>query len=80
MVYANVLSISKMIAFSDDTTIILVGSPTTLKAAWTIPEMYGSVSRLKMNPEKKRFYGLAGKNTTKKNRYNYNLDWNCTEF
>ena len=48
----------KLSQFTDDTTIILHGSPNSLQAALNIVEIFGEISGLKIHSEKTSLFGL----------------------
>ena len=71
----------KLTQFADDTTFILDGSSTSLQAALNTLEIYGSMSRLKMNKEKTKMIWIGEKRFTKeKLSISTKLNWGNIEF
>ena len=71
----------KLSQFADDTTIVLDGSPNSLKAALNTIEIFGSYSGLKMNCDKTKIIWIGKKKHSKdKLITSSQLIWGETEF
>ena len=66
----------KLTQFADDTTLFLSGKKESLQAALNILEIYGSISRLKINKDKTKIIWVGCKKHSKdKLSINANLNW-----
>ena len=71
----------KITQFADDTTLVLDGSQSSLKAALNTLEIFGSYSGLKMNTSKTKVIWIGRKKYSKdKLQISVNLDWGTTHF
>ena len=71
----------KRTQFTDDTTVILDGSQTSLTSSLNTLEVFGSLFGLKMNSDKTKFIWI-GRMRSSKDKLNteYNLIWGEDEF
>ena len=71
----------KITQFADDTTLVLHGSQSSLKATLNTLEIFGSYSGLKMNTSKTKVIWIGRKKYSKdKLQVSVNLDWGTTHF
>ena len=69
----------KCTQFADDTILILDGNQQSLESALNTLEIFGSISRLKMNTDKAKIIWIGKKNSNEKS-ISQKFQWNKTEF
>ena len=71
----------KITQFANDTTLVLDGSQSSLKAALSTLEIFGSYSGLKMNTNKTKIIWIVRKKYSKGTlQVSVNLDWGTPHF